>query len=247
MFKKLKASLGIGSAKVDTILDEMSVFQGAILTGKVHITGGDVEQQIDAITIKLNTEMKVEVDDSVSYQTFTLDQLRAVEPFVIQPKEEKQIPFQVKLNDETPITLVNALKNQCNVWLETTLDIDFAMDPRDRDYIEVKPLPVVSRVINAIEKAGFTMVKADVEKGFLRGGSFSSRSGIYQELEFRDNGVICSKEIELSFILEGQVMHCLAEIDRSLSLSSDQYRSFTLPINATDAQVAAALEPTLSL
>ncbi|MDG2681984.1 sporulation control protein Spo0M, partial [Vibrio parahaemolyticus] len=56
-----------------------------------------------------------------------------------------------------------------------------------------------------------------------------------------------SKEIELSFILEGQVMHCLAEIDRSLSFSGDQYRSFTLPINATDAQVAAAVAPTLSL
>ncbi len=34
MFKKLKASLGIGSAKVDTILDEMSVFQGATLKGR---------------------------------------------------------------------------------------------------------------------------------------------------------------------------------------------------------------------
>ncbi|MCG9776476.1 sporulation control protein Spo0M, partial [Vibrio diabolicus] len=49
------------------------------------------------------------------------------------------------------------------------------------------------------------------------------------------------------FILEGQVMHCLAEIDRSLSLAGDQYRSFTLPINATDAQVAAAVAPTLNL
>lgn len=247
MFKKLKASLGIGSAKVDTILDEMSVYQGSTLTGYVQIIGGDVEQRIDAITIKLNTEMKVEVDDSVRYETFTLDQLKAVEPFVIQANEEKQVPFQLKLHDETPITLINALKNQCHVWLETTLDIDFAMDPRDRDYIEVKPLPVVSRVIQSIEQAGFSMVKADVEKGFLRGGSFSSRSGIYQELEFRNKGFLSSKEIELSFILDGQVIHCLAEIDRSLSLSGDQYRSFTLPISATDAQVAAAIAPTLSL
>ncbi len=247
MFKKLKASLGIGSAQVDTILDEMSVFQGATLTGKVHIIGGEVEQQIDAITIKLNTEMKVEVEDSFNYQTFTIDQLKAVEPFVIQPNEEKQIPFQLKLHDETPITLVNALKNQCHVWLETTLDIGFAMDPRDRDYIEVKPLPVVSQVIQAIEQAGFNMVKADVEKGFLRGGSFSSRSGIYQELEFCNKGFVSTKEIELSFILEGQVVHCLAEIDRSLSLSGDQYRSFTLPLSASEAQVAAAIAPILSL
>ncbi|MEF1309233.1 sporulation protein [Vibrio mytili] len=247
MFKKLKASLGIGAAKVDTILQEMSVYQGATLQGYVQITGGDVEQKIDAITIKLNTEMKVEVDDSVSYQTFTIDQLKAVEPFVIQPNEEKQVPFQLKLHDETPITLVNALKNQCHVWLETTLDIDFAMDPRDRDYIEVKPLPVASRVIQAIEQAGYTMVKADVEKGFLRGGAFTSRSGVYQELEFRNNGFVTTKEIELSFILQGQVIHCLAEVDRALSLAGDQYRSFTLPINASDAQVSSAISPILSL
>ncbi len=164
----------IGSAKVDTILDEMSVYQGATLRGHVQIKGGDVEQQIDAITIKLNTEMKVEVDDSISYQTFTIDQLKAVEPFVIQPNEEKQVPFELKLHDETPITAVSAQKNQCHVWVETTLDIGFAIDPRDRDYIEVKPLPVASRVIQAIEQAGFTMVKADVEKGFLRGNTFSS-------------------------------------------------------------------------
>ena len=247
MFKKLKASLGIGSAKVDTILDEMSVYQGATLRGHVQIKGGDVEQQIDAITIKLNTEMKVEVDDSISYQTFTIDQLKAVEPFVIQPNEEKQVPFELKLHDETPITAVSAQKNQCHVWVETTLDIGFAIDPRDRDYIEVKPLPVAARVIQAIEQAGFTMVKADVEKGFLRGNTFSSRSGIYQELEFRNNGFVSTKEIELSFILDGGTIHCLAEIDRSFSMSGDQYRSFSLPIGASDSEVAAAVAPTLNL
>ncbi|CAE6904035.1 Sporulation-control protein spo0M [Vibrio sp. B1REV9] len=241
MFKKLKASLGIGSAKVDTILDEMSIFQGSTLRGYVQIKGGDVEQQIDAITLKLNTEMKVEADDSVSYQTFTIDQLKAVEPFVIQPNEEKQVPFELKLHDETPITAVSALKNQCHVWVETTLDIGFAIDPRDRDYVEVKPLSVVSRVIRSIEQAGFTMVKADVEKGFLRGNGFSSRSGIYQELEFRNNGFISTKEIELSFILDGAVVHCLVEIDRSFSMSGDQYRSFTLPLDASDSQVSSAL------
>lgn len=245
MFKKLKASLGIGSAKVDTILDEMSIFQGSTLRGHVQIKGGDVDQQIDAITLKLNTEMKVEADDSVSYQTFTIDQLKAVEPFVIQPNEEKQVPFELKLHDETPITAVSALKNQCHVWVETTLDIGFAIDPRDRDYVEVKPLSVVSRVIRSIEQAGFTMVKADVEKGFLRGNGFSSRSGIYQELEFRNNGFISTKEIELSFILDGAVVHCLVEIDRSFSMSGDQYRSFTLPLDASDSQVASALAPVI--
>lgn len=247
MFGKLKASLGIGAAKVDTVLESMSVFQGETLKGMVHIQGGDVEQQIDAINLKLCTEVKVENDGSVSYQDFIIGKLQAVQPFTIQPGENKQVPFELKLDDETPITALNALKNQCHVWVETTLDIDFAIDPKDRDFVEVKPLPVAARVISLIEQAGFSMVKADVEKGHLRGGNFSSKSGCYQEIEFRNNAFINKKEIELSFILDGRLMHCLAEVDRSLSMRGDQYVSFSLPLDASDAEVRAAANRVLSV
>ena len=165
MFGKLKASLGIGAAKVDTVLESISVFQGETLKGVVHIQGGDVEQQIDAINLKLCTEVKVESDNGSSYQNFTIGSLQAVQPFTIQPQEHKQVPFELKLDDETPITALNAMKNQCHVWIETTLDIDFAIDPKDRDFVEVKALPVASKVISAIEQAGFGMDKSDVEKG----------------------------------------------------------------------------------
>lgn len=247
MFGKLKASLGIGAAKVDTVLESMSVFQGETLKGTVHIQGGDVEQQIDAINLKLCTEVKVENDGSVSYQDFIIGKLQAVQPFTIQPGENKQVPFELKLDDETPITALNALKNQCHVWVETTLDIDFAIDPKDRDFVEVKPLPVAARVISLIEQAGFSMVKTDVEKGHLRGGNFSSKSGCYQEIEFRNNAFINKKEIELSFILDGRLMHCLAEVDRSLSMRGDQYVSFSLPLDASDAEVRAAANRVLSV
>lgn len=247
MFGKLKASLGIGAAKVDTVLENMSVMQGDVLRGTVHIKGGDVEQQIDAISLKLCTEMKVESDESTSYQDFILAKLQAVEPFVIQANETKQVPFELRLDDETPITALNAHKNQCHVWLETTLDIDFAIDPKDRDFVEVQPLPVVAKILSAIEQAGFGMVKADVEKGFLRGGNFSSKSGCYQEIEFRNNGFINKKEIELSFILDGQWVHCLAEVDRSLSMRGDQYVSFSLSRNASDGEISSAVNRILAV
>ncbi|NVD06551.1 sporulation protein [Vibrio sp. JPW-9-11-11] len=247
MFAKLKASLGIGAAQVDTVLDSLSVFQGETLKGVVHIQGGDVEQQVDAINLKLCTEVKVESEDSTSYQDFILGKLQAVQPFVIGPNEHKQVPFEFHLDAETPVTALNALKNQSHVWLETTLDIDFAIDPKDRDLIEVKPLPVVAKVLSEIESAGFAMVKADVEKGYLRGGSFSSKSGCYQEIEFRNKGFINSKEIELSFILDGPTVHCLAEVDRSLSMRGDQYLSFSLSRDASDGEIAAAVHRILSV
>ncbi|WP_282177427.1 sporulation protein [Vibrio nereis] len=247
MFGKLKASLGIGAAKVDTVLESMSVFQGETLKGVVHIQGGDVEQHIDAINLKLCTEVKVESDSGASYQSFIIGKLQAVQPFTIQPGENKQVPFELKLDDETPITALNALKNMCHVWVETSLDIDFAIDPKDRDFLEIKPLPVAAKVISAIEQAGFSMVKADVEKGYLRGGNFSSKSGCYQEVEFRNNGFVNKKEIELSFILDGSVMHCLAEVDRAMSMRGDQYVSFTLPLTASDAEISNAVNRVLSV
>ena len=154
MFGKLKASLGIGAAKVDTVLESMSVYQGDTLKGVVHIQGGDVEQQIDAINLKLCTEVKVEVDDSVSYQDFIIGKMQAVQPFTIAPNEHKQVPFEFKLNDETPITALNAHKNQCHVWVETTLDIDFAIDPKDRDLLKFTPFPSLQRSFQQLNRLG---------------------------------------------------------------------------------------------
>ncbi|CCN83062.1 putative Sporulation control stage 0, protein M family protein [Vibrio nigripulchritudo SFn27] len=247
MLGKLKASLGIGAAKVDTVLQNMSVTQGDTLKGTVHIQGGDVEQQIDAIKLKLCTQVKVESDSGTSYPSFVLGHLQAVDPFVIGPGQEKQVDFELKLHEETPVTALNALHNQCHVWVETTLDIDFAIDPKDRDFVEVKPLPVVSSVISAIESAGFTMVKADVEKGHLRANTFQSKSGCYQEIEFRNNGFVTSKEIELSFILDGNMVHCLAEVDRAMSLRGDQYVAFSLDRNASAGQIQDAVSRVLSV
>ncbi|MCE7564911.1 sporulation protein [Aliivibrio fischeri] len=243
MFKKLKASLGIGAAKVDTILENPELFQGDKLIGAVHIQGGDIEQKIDAIHIKLNTEIKIENDNGVSYQTFTLFHTQAVNPFVIQAGEQKKLPFTIKLPDETPITALNVRNNHCDVWVETVLDIDFALDPTDRDLLIVKPLPVAGAIIQQVEQAGFNMVKADVEKGFLNGGHFKSHSGCYQEIEFRSSSFINKKEIELSFILDGSVLHCLAEVDRFLGFNrGDQYISFSLGLNASSAEINNAVQ-----
>ncbi|NAZ71590.1 sporulation protein [Vibrio toranzoniae] len=238
MFKKIKASLGIGEAKVDTVLDNIEVFQGGELSGNVHIIGGDVEQQIDRINLVLNTEVKVETEDSTSYETFSLSSIRAVESFVIQSGETKLVPFRLKLNDETPVTALNAQMNQCHVWVETNLDIGFAIDPKDRDFISVHPLPTVAKIIQGVEASGMAMVKADVEKGFLKGNSFASRSGCYQEIEFRSGGFMNNKEIELSFIVEGSMVHCLGRVDLCCTNFTQQYIGSHIKANASDTILA---------
>ncbi|MED4604324.1 sporulation protein, partial [Paenibacillus validus] len=48
-FKKMLASVGIGSAKVDTELDSSQVSVGGAISGVVRVQGGSTEQQVDRI------------------------------------------------------------------------------------------------------------------------------------------------------------------------------------------------------
>ncbi|WP_444894123.1 sporulation protein [Microbulbifer sp. TRSA001] len=247
VFQKLKASIGIGAAKVDTVLQNPEQVQGGVIEGAIHIIGGDVDQQVDAISLKLCTEIKVETDEGVSYERFVLSEMHVQDPFVIGAGDSQEVPFEMELHEETPVTVLNARKNKSFVWLETSLDIDFALDPKDRDPLQIRPLPVVEKVLSMIEESGFKMVKADVEKGHLRGRNFASQSGCYQEIEFKSSGLLTSKEVELSFIVEGEQVHCLAEIDRRFGLRGDEYHSFSLVHDASDNEVVAAVQSILPL
>ncbi|MGR5331497.1 sporulation protein [Photobacterium damselae] len=238
MFTKLKASLGIGGAKVDTIVDNSVLYQGETLHGTIHIHGGEVTQQVDAIHLKLNTEVQVETEQNSHYEVLTLGSLQLTDSFEIEAHQQLEIPFTLALHDETPITALNASHNQSHVWIETTLDLNFAIDPQDRDYLEIKPLPVVEKILQTIENRGYTLAKADVEKGQLRGNGFLSQSGCYQEIEFRNDSMFSDKELELSFVLEGSLVHCLVEVDAG---RGDHYFSFSLPLMATDNEIEGVL------
>lgn len=244
MFKKLSASLGIGSAKVDTILNDSSIFQGETLSGFINIVGGQVEQKIDSVILKLCTDCKIDTDSGTDYQNHILNSFEINRPFIIRPYETKDVPFELTLHNETPITTLNARINKCKVWAETALDIDFAINPSDRDHLDIRPLPSIQRIIDFLEQEGFFMHKADVEKGFINAEHFSSLSGCYQELEFQNSALFNRKEIELSFFLDGNVIHCLAEIDRILG-GGKIYREFTLPRNASESDIEKALLPIL--
>ncbi len=50
MFQKFLASVGIGSAKVDTVLEKDEYIVGEEIVGKVHITGGQLASKLKAFT-----------------------------------------------------------------------------------------------------------------------------------------------------------------------------------------------------
>ncbi|WP_404340612.1 sporulation protein [Pseudoalteromonas mariniglutinosa] len=228
MFKKILASVGIGAAKVDTVLETEHLQPGQKFNAHIIINGGDVEQEISGLDLALMTRVKVSADEGDYFTNHIIDKWRVTDIGTIAAGQQKQIPFEARLHSETPITEINAGYNQSHVWLETGLDIDLALDPTDRDHLHVYPNDAVSTFMQAMDKLGFGLVKADVEKGFLRAPTFQSHSGCYQELEYKPTArsLFGLQEIELSFVPEAHKTHVLIEIDRAFR--SDGYVDLTI-------------------
>ena len=231
MLKKLMAKIGIGSAKIDTVFKTEHFVQGGKAEGHIEVRGGEVEQNISAITFQLMTTAKVEREDGEVEINHIIDSYKITDGFVLQPKDERTIPFSFTLNQETPITVLNAKNNICKVWLETNMDIDYAIDSKDRDYMQIHPSAIISHFIDALSNNGYVMFKADVEKGYLNAQDFSSKSGIYQEIEFKPEGFFGIfkpiNEVELSFVSGPQQTNVFIELDRVNR--EDGYLPFTIP------------------
>jgi sporulation-control protein len=207
MFKKILASVGIGAAKVDTRLFKDSLMPGEMVAGEVHIVGGDVVQNVDDIYIYIVTEYKQEVDDSTVTKECELVKYRLAERFELHPKQTKVIPFEIQLPYETPLTIGSQ-----PVYVRTGLDISSAIDPKDKDYLQVHPHPLMQQVLNAVENLGFQLYKVDCEYAH----HYGSRYPFVQEFEFRAIGKYRGQldELEVVFHLHPNELQVLLEIDR---------------------------------
>ena len=175
-FDKVFASVGIGSAAVDTKLERDSYMPGETVKGVVEIRGGKVEQQVDDIYLALNTTYLKESDDKKYTVTATIDRFRITSPFVIGKNERKEIPFSFQLPLDTPLSI-----GKSKIWVTTGLDIKNAVDPGDKDYLQVVPNPLMNAVFSAIDSLGFRLREADCEQAprHLRG-----RLPFVQEFEY---------------------------------------------------------------
>ncbi|XEC95406.1 sporulation protein [Paenibacillus tarimensis] len=207
-FNRMLASIGIGSAQVDTLLEKTRYQVGEEVLGTVKVRGGNVEQQIDRIYISVMTNYLKEVNDRKVYQNAEVGKFSVTEPFTLAPGETKEIPFSFVLPTGTPLTL-----GRTPVWLKTGLDIKSAVDPKDDDRIEVAPNAAMQTVFDAVSALGFQLRKADCEYAPRFGyGSFA------QEFEFYPvSGPFRGKLDELEVIFtsaSGEGLEVLLQIDR---------------------------------
>jgi sporulation-control protein len=207
IFKKLLASFGIGSARVDARLTQDSLVPGDRVTGEIHVMGGEVAQDIDEIYMYVITHYERNDSHKKVKEECTLVKHRLTEPISLMPDESLVLPFSFSLPYQTPLTM-----GRQPVYLRTGLDIKLAIDPGDSDFIDVRPHPHMEKVLDAIQSIGFQLYKVDCEYNPYLGGSYP----FVQAFEFRPIGPLRGRveELDVFFFLRDEGLDIYLELDR---------------------------------
>ena len=210
--KRVLTSLGIGAATVDTVLPT-TLTAGETVDARVDVTGGNDTQEVDGIYFALATQY--ETDES--RRTAKIDTFRLADSFSIEPDEERTFSVEIDVPYHTPVT-----KGKTNVWLDTGLDIDWAVDPDDRDPVEIEPDPLREALFDALESLGFSLRTAKCEAT----ESLFADHRFVQELEFVPrSGPFAGDldELEVVTLPEGNGFDLLLEVDRRGGLLSEHF------------------------
>lgn len=228
--KKVLASIGIGSATVDTVLPRDTVQPGETVDADVHITGGNVEQDVGTIRFELETRYRTDE----GYQEVDIERFTLTEGLTIHPDREETRSVSIAVPYSTPVTLGGV-----DVWIETELDIDFAVDPEDKDYLNVRPTPRLQTVFDALDDLGLSLQTSECEADPY--GRYAGSRGFIQEFEFRANaGRFRNSLDELEIIAHPSPdeLELFIEIDRRGGLLSEladtDERNIQMTINSTD-------------
>lgn len=233
------ASVGIGSATVNTKLEKEMYMPGEAAKGIIEVKGGSIDQNIDEIYLSLNTTYLKESDDRKHTVTACMDRFRLTESFTVKANEKKEIAFSFHLPYDTPLTI-----GRTKIWVTTGLNIKNALDPSDKDYIYLIPTPLMSAVFKSMEDLGFRLREADCEEVTLR---HRRRFPFVQEFEFVPiTGDFRGRldEIELVFYPVNQgLMEIMLQVDRrarglgGLLAEAFEMDESTLKLTVSDADI----------
>ncbi|MDS1031002.1 sporulation protein [Bacillota bacterium LX-D] len=202
------ASIGIGSAKVDTYISNTRLRPEENLIGQVKIVGGNIAQQIAKIYLYLMTHYFRESNDTKIKENIILAQFELTDSFLLNPKEKREIPFSFIIPKDTPVTIGN-----CSVWVHTGLDIKMGIDPTDYDKLHILPHRYTEVILEALNNLGFILVQCENEYSRLPG----KRLPFVQEFEFKPGELFKGQlaELEVVFLPNQYGIELILEIDRS--------------------------------
>jgi sporulation-control protein len=239
--KRFMSRLGVGSAEVETVLDQPGTQPGAVVTGTTTITGGKVDQQIEKVLVALEATVEVDRGDETWYEEVTFGSQQIGGGFTIRAGQQISDRFGLSVPWQTPITDVGGWHlHGMKIGVRTKLAIPGAVDPGDLDAVSVHPLPIQEAVLAALGDLGFQFRSADVEKGRLAG----SELPFYQEIELKPSGEYARRirELEVTFLVDGTGTDVMLEADRRgglLSSGRDEHSRVRLSHHDLDRRALA--------
>lgn len=187
MFKSLLASLGVGAATIDLILDRDVLTMGKAVTGKVVLKGGEVEQLIEGLSVEFRLASAYKKDDLYINVNETIQTVNITdEHFTVLPDDYKEFPFHMVCPALLPVSSINT-----RYYFQTDLEIKRGLDAQDRDFVEVYPVGIQKNFLEGFRALGFV----HQEEGYT-----GRRNRGYQMIEFRPTGWLRGEFDELVFM-----------------------------------------------
>ncbi|NJP35300.1 sporulation protein [Micromonospora sp. HSS6-12] len=215
VFKKMLSAFGVGGPSVDTVLANPNTRPGLTLEGQVNLLGGDAPAAIEQIVVGLVTRVEMEGHDTEYAGIMEFHRMPVSGPLQLAAKQQLSIPFQLPVPWETPITDVYGQRlHGMTMGLRTELAIARAVDKSDLDQVNVHPLPVHERILEAFQRLGFRFKHADLERGRIRGTQ--QTLPFYQEIEFfaAPQYAQTINEVELTFVTSPHGVDVILECDK---------------------------------
>jgi sporulation-control protein len=147
----LLSRFGIGSATIDLIPEQTTVRPGGAVDAHLEVEGGRSDQTVEDIEIALVTRFQAQREDDRPPTHYVLWETEFKEGFTVEAGGDQTVdvpPIQVP--PFTPVT-----QGESAVWIQSGLDIDWAVDPSDEDQLTVRPSPRLQAVLDATEQLGF--------------------------------------------------------------------------------------------
>ncbi|MEV5551507.1 sporulation protein [Streptomyces sp. NPDC052309] len=227
VFKRLLGSLGVGGPSVDTVLDPGAVTPGGVLSGQVHLRGGNADFTIEHITLELVARVEAEQHDGESEGTAVFHRHVVGGNFRLGEGEQRSAPFSVPLPWETPVTELHGQGLGIALGVRTELGVAGAKDKGDLDPLAVRPLPVQEAILEALGQLGFGFKSADLELGHIRGTG--QQLPFYQEIELTPPPPYAHQvnEVELTFLAGPGGMEVVLEADKRGGFFSEGHDALT--------------------
>lgn len=149
MINEFIIRFGIGAAQVELALEKRTLNPGETVKGMVTVFGGDMEQKVDSIYFAYLTQYR---GKNSPPRTADFGKQLLTKSFVTHPGERRNFPVTLTVPPTCPITLGNT-----RVWIQTGLDIDWSIDPTDKDYIRVEPTEKMEAIKGALHMLGFEL------------------------------------------------------------------------------------------